>query len=130
MIVKVEVMGDLRFCIAGRFIRMQIHVLVFHCTPEPLNKDIIPPGAGKWNRIEHRLFCHVTQNQRGKPLRTFEAIVDLTGSTRTTAGLRVKARLDKRKYPTGEAVTQAEIDALSLHRNKFHGDWNYELRPR
>ena len=89
-----------------------------------------PPGTSKWNKIEHRLFCHITQNWRGKPLRTFETIVDLIGSTRTAAGLRVKARLDKGKYPTGEAVTKTEMDALSLHRNEFHGDWNYELRPR
>ncbi len=64
-----------------------------------------PPGTSKWNKIEHRLFCHITRNGRGKPLRTFETIVDLIGSTRTAAGLRVKAMLDKRKYPTGEAIT-------------------------
>ena len=67
---------------------------------------------------------------RGKPLRTFETIVDLIGSTRTAAGLRVKAKLDKRNYPTGEVTTKAEMDALSLHRNAFHGEWNYELHPR
>ena len=89
-----------------------------------------PPGTSKWNKIEHRLFCHITQNWRGKPLRTFETIVDLIGNTRTAAGLRVKAKLDKRKYPTGVVTTKAEMDALSLHRNAFHGDWNYELRPR
>lgn len=89
-----------------------------------------PPGTSKWNKIEHRLFCHITQNWRGKPLRTFETIVDLIGSTRTAAGLRVKAKLDKGQYPTGETVTNAEMEALSLHRNAFHGDWNYELRPR
>ena len=89
-----------------------------------------PPGTGKWNKIEHRVFCHITQNWRGKPLRTFETIVDLIGNTRTNAGLRVKAELDKRKYPTGVAKTDAEMDALSLHRNEFRGDWNYELRPR
>ena len=89
-----------------------------------------PPGTSKWNKIEHRLFCHITQNWRGKPLRSFETIVDLIGSTRTEAGLRVKAKLDKRNYPTGEVTTKAEMDALSLHRNEFHGDWNYELRPR
>ena len=89
-----------------------------------------PPGTSKWNKIEHRLFCHITQNWRGKPLRTFETIVDLIGNTRTDAGLRVKAKLDKRKYPTGEKVTKAEMDALSLHRNEFCGDWNYELHPR
>ena len=89
-----------------------------------------PPGTGKWSKIEHRVFCHITQNWRGKPLRTFETIVDLIGNTRTNAGLRVKAELDKRKYPTGVAKTDAEMDALSLHRNEFRGDWNYELRPR
>ena len=89
-----------------------------------------PPGTSKWNMIEHRLFCHITQNWRGKPLRTFETIIDLIGRTRTPAGLWVKAKLDKRKYPTGEVTTNAEMDALSLHRNEFHGDWNYKLRPR
>ena len=91
------------------------------------------PGTSKWNKIEHRLFYHITHNWLGKPqqpLRTFETIVDLIGSTRTAAGLRVKAKLDKRKYPTGEASTKAEMDALSLHRNEFLGDWNYEIRPR
>ncbi len=89
-----------------------------------------PPGTSPWHKIERRLFCHVTQNWRGKPLRTFETVVDLIGGTRTAAGLRVKAELDNRKYPTGEAVTKAKMDALSLHRNEFHGDWNYELHPR
>ena len=90
----------------------------------------LPPGTSKWNKIEHRLFCHITQNWRGKPLRTFETIVDLIGNTRTAAGLRVKAKLDKRKYPTGVAIAKAEMKALSLHRHEFHGDWNYELHPR
>jgi hypothetical protein len=89
-----------------------------------------PPGTSKWNKIEHRLFCHITGNWRGKPLRTFETIVDLIGNTRTAAGLRVKAKLDKRKYPTGVVTTNAEMDALSLHRHDFHGEWNYELHPR
>ena len=65
-----------------------------------------PPGTSKWNKIEHRLFCHITQNWRGKPLRTFETIVDTIGNTRTASGLRVKARLDKRKYPTGVVTTK------------------------
>jgi hypothetical protein len=89
-----------------------------------------PPGTSKWNKIEHRLFCHITGNWRGKPLRTFETIVDLIGNTRTAAGLRVKAKLDKRKYPLGVVTTNAEMDALSLHRDDFHGEWNYEIRPR
>ena len=98
--------------------RLRIHVSHF------------PPGTSKWHKIEHRLFCHITQNWRGKPLRTFETIVDLIGNTRTAAGLRVTAQLDQRKYPTGVVITKAEMAALSLHRNEFHGDWNYELRPR
>ena len=92
-----------------------------------------PPGPRLLDyshKIEHRLFCHITQNWRGKPLRTFETVVDLIGNTRTAAGLRVEAGLDAGEYPTGEKVTKAEMDALSLHRDEFHGDWNYELRPR
>ena len=65
-----------------------------------------------------------------QPLRTFETVVDLIGNTRTDAGLRVTAELDNRKYPKGVTTTNAEMDALSLHRNEFHGDWNYELHPR
>lgn len=89
-----------------------------------------PPGTSKWNKIEHRLFCHITQNWRGKPLRTFETVVQLIGNTRTNAGLRVRAELDRNKYPTGEAVTDAEMNDLAIHPHDFRGDWNYELRPR
>ncbi len=89
-----------------------------------------PPGTSKWNKIEHRLFCHITQNWRGKPLRSFETIVDLIGNTRTVTGLRVKAKLDKRIYPTGVKITKAEMEALSLHCHEFQGEWNYELHPR
>ena len=89
-----------------------------------------PPGTSKWNKIEHRLFCHITENWRGRPLQTFETIVELIGHTRTATGLRVKAKLDKRRYKTGLVVTPAEMRALDLHPHSFHGDWNYELRPR
>jgi hypothetical protein len=89
-----------------------------------------PPGTSKWNKIEHRLFCHITQNWRGKPLRTFETVVELIGHTRTAAGLRVKAKLDTTAYPTGVVVTRGEMKRLALHRHEFHGEWNYELRPR
>ena len=89
-----------------------------------------PPGTSKWNKIEHRLFCHITENWRGKPLRTFETLVELVGHTRTAAGLRVKAKLDKRTYRTGVVVTNAEMERLALHPDTFHGEWNYELRPR
>jgi hypothetical protein len=89
-----------------------------------------PPGTSKWNKIEHRLFCHITQNWRGKPLRTLETLVELIGKTRTEAGLRVRAKLDNRRYPKGVTVTQTEIKNLALVRAQFHGEWNYELRPR
>lgn len=89
-----------------------------------------PPGTSKWNKIEHRLFCHITENWRGKPLRTFETIVELIGNTRTTTGLRVKARLDSRSYDKGREVTKAQMGSLALRPHKFHGEWNYELNPR
>ena len=89
-----------------------------------------PPGTSKWNKIEHRLFCHITANWRGTPLTTFETIVDRIGNTRTAAGLRVHAALDANLYPTGVKVTEAEMDAISLVRDEFHGDWNYNLVPR
>jgi hypothetical protein len=89
-----------------------------------------PPGTSKWNKIEHRLFCHITKNWRGKPLRTFETVVQLIGNTRTRTGLRVKAKLDDGKYPTGAVITKAQMTNLSIHQHDFCGDWNYELRPR
>ena len=89
-----------------------------------------PPGTSKWNKIEHRLFCHITQNWRGKPLRTFETVVEHIGHTRTVAGLRVKAKLDNRVYRKAVVVTKEQMEALALHPDAFRGDWNYELRPR
>lgn len=88
-----------------------------------------PPGTSKWNKIEHRLFCHITQNWRGRPLRTFETVVDLIGNTRTSTGLRVKAKLDTATYPTGVIVTNTQMKALALHKHTFHGEWNYQIRP-
>jgi hypothetical protein len=89
-----------------------------------------PPGTSKWNKIEHRLFCHITRNWRGRVLRTFEAVVELIGHTNTTTGLRVKAGLDTAKYPTGQKITEAQMNELSIYKQEFHGEWNYELRPR
>ena len=89
-----------------------------------------PPGTSKWNKIEHRLFCHITENWRGKPLRTFETVVELIGHTRTSKGLRVKAKLDKGDYPIGVVTTEEQMNALSLHKHAFHGEWNYELHAR
>ena len=91
-----------------------------------------PPGSltSKWNKIEHRLFCHITANWRGTPLTTYETIVDRIGNTRTEAGLQVRAELDTGQYPTGVTVTKAQMDTIALVPDEFHGDWNYKLVPR
>jgi hypothetical protein len=88
-----------------------------------------PPGTSKWNKIEHRLFCHITENWRGRPLVSHEVIVNLIAGTTTTKGLRVKAALDKRPYPTGVQVDDSTMASLHLKTDKFHGDWNYTLSP-
>ena len=89
-----------------------------------------PPGTSKWNKIEHRLFSFITMNWRGRPLRTYETVVNLIGSTTTRAGLVVRASVDHRPYPTGKRVSKQEMKALSIERDAFHGDWNYVIRPR
>jgi len=89
-----------------------------------------PPGTSKWNKIEHRLFSFISSNWRGEPLRDYETIVRLISHTTTAKGLTVTCRLDRRKYPTGRKVTDEEMQRLNLERHKFHGDWNYTIRPR
>ena len=88
-----------------------------------------PPGTSKWNKIEHRMFCHITQNWRGRPLVSHEAIVHLIGSTTTRAGLTIRADIDTNPYPTGIKVTDAELAAVRLEPAEFHGDWNYVISP-
>jgi hypothetical protein len=89
-----------------------------------------PPGTSKWNKIEHRLFSFISINWRGRPLRTYETIVNLIGNTTNRGGLVVRARLDRRHYPTGKKVSAKEFRALDLVPDDFHGDWNYVIRPR
>ena len=89
-----------------------------------------PPGTSKWNKIEHRLFSFISSNWRGEPLRDYETIVNLISRTATAKGLKVSCRLDHRKYPTGRKVTDEEMQNINLERHKFHGDWNYTIRPR
>jgi len=89
-----------------------------------------PPGTSKWNKIEHRLFSFISSNWRGKPLRDYETIVKLISRTTTVKGLKVTCRLDRRKYPAGRQVTDEEMRGVNLERHKFHGDWNYTIRPR
>lgn len=90
-----------------------------------------PPGTSKWNKIEHRMFCHITENWRGKPLTNHEVIVQLIGNTTTTAGLTIQAGLDPGRYPTGIKVSAQQMQTLNLCRADFHGqDWNYSIAPR
>ncbi|MEV0282448.1 ISAzo13 family transposase [Streptomyces sp. NPDC050610] len=90
----------------------------------------LPPGTSKWNRIEHRLFSHITMNWRGRPLTSHEVIVESIAATTTKTGLTVHAELDTNPYPTGIQVSDDEIAALPLTRHRFHGDWNYTLHPQ
>jgi hypothetical protein len=95
----------------------------------PLSVSHLPPGTSKWNKIEHRLFCHITQNWRGRPLVSHEVIVNLIAHTTTEAGLEVQAGLDRNSYETGAKVSDDEMAALKLTKAEFHGDWNYTIAP-
>jgi hypothetical protein len=95
----------------------------------PIAVSHFPPGTSKWNKIEHRLFSFISSNWRGEPLRDYETVVNLIAKTTTAKGLTVTCRLDRRKYPTGRRVTKGEMKALNLHPDKFHGEWNYVIRP-
>lgn len=88
-----------------------------------------PPGTSKWNRIEHRLFCHITQNWQGVPLETYEIVVNLIASTRTTQGLEVHAWIDEKEYQKSKTVSESELLEVYIVRNKFHGEWNYKILP-
>ena len=89
-----------------------------------------PPGTSKWNKIEHRLFCHITRNWQGIPLESLEIVVSLIGSTTTQEGLEVHAWLDSEAYEKGRKVSDQELSEVQIKRNKFHGEWNYEVHPR
>jgi AcrR family transcriptional regulator len=97
-----------------------LHVTVCH----------LPPGTSKWNKIEHRLFAHISTNWRGRPLVSHEVVVELIGATTTRTGLRVRAERDTRRYPTKVKVPDAAMAALSLTPHAFHGEWNYTIHPR
>jgi hypothetical protein len=89
-----------------------------------------PPGTSKWNKIEHRLFCHITKNWRGRPLTSYEVIVQLIASTKTVTGLTVQAELDPQPYAIGIKVSNEELAKLKITPSRFHGDWNYTVSPR
>ena len=89
-----------------------------------------PPGTSKWNKIEHRLFCHITQNWRGRPLTDRLAVVELIGATTTKTGLKVESALDTRSYKKGIKISKAEMKRLDITGDQFHPEWNYTIRPR
>jgi hypothetical protein len=99
-----------------------------------LNMEIsvchFPPGTSKWNKIEHRLFSYISLNWRGKPLTSYEVVVNLIGSTTTTKGLKVKSELDTNRYEKGIKVSDEDFKKLNIHRDSFHGEWNYTILPQ
>ncbi len=88
-----------------------------------------PPGTSKWNKVEHRLFSFISQNWRGKPLRTRATVISLIAATKTTTGLKVKCVLDKNKYPTGKKISNEDYARINLEPDDFHGEWNYAIKP-
>lgn len=96
----------------------------------PISVCHFPPGTSKWNKVEHRLFAFISSNWRGEPLADYATVVHLIAKTTTTTGLTVSCRLDRRRYPIGRKVSEAEWAQIDLLRDAFHGDWNYTIRPR
>ena len=88
-----------------------------------------PPSTSKWNKIEHRMFCHITENWRGRPLTSLEVIVNSIANTTTAKGLSINSELDESAYTTGIKVSDEELSAVCITKNKFHGDWNYKISP-
>ncbi len=95
----------------------------------PIQVCHFPPGTSKWNKIEHRMFCHITQNWRGRPLISHEVIVNLIAATKTQNGLTIQAEIDDGHYPTGVKVADDELALVNLQPDTFHGDWNYRILP-
>jgi len=89
-----------------------------------------PPGTSKWNKIEHRMFCHISTNWRGKPLTSHEVVVNLIGNTTTREGLSIQAELDTNKYQKGKKISDEEVNSIKIRRARFHGEWNYKILPK
>ena len=87
-----------------------------------------PPGTSKWNKIEHRMFSHITKNWRGRPLESHEVVVSLIANTTTRTGLKIRAELDQRTYARGIEVSSKEVEALPIEYHEFHGNWNYTVK--
>ena len=95
----------------------------------PVRVSHFPPGTSKWNRIEHRLFSHISLNWRGQPLVSHEVIVALIAATTTQAGLKVRAAIDDTLHPKGVKVSDTELEAIQITPDTFHGEWNYAISP-
>ena len=89
-----------------------------------------PPGTSKWNKIEHRMFCQITRNWRGRPLESRQIVVNLIGSTKTKQGLHIEAQLDEKSYAKGIKVTNKDLAHLAIEHDEFHGEWNYKIMSR
>jgi hypothetical protein len=96
----------------------------------PISVCHFPPGTSKWNKVEHRLFSFISSNWRGEPLTDYATVVNLIAKTTTSTGLKVSCRLDHRRYPVGRKISDKDFAKINLVRNKYHGDWNYTIRPR
>ena len=114
--------------------RSRLFKLELQKLADEINLEIIvshyPPGTSKWNKIEHKMFSHITANWRAVPLKTREIVVELISHTTTSKGLTIQAELDTNTYEKGRSVTKEEFDGLSLTRKEFHGEWNYSIASR
>ena len=90
----------------------------------------LPPGTSKWNKIEHRMFCHISQNWRGRPLINLETVVNLIANTQTSKGLTIQSALDQGTYEKGIKISDEEMAGLCIRPDDFHGEWNYSVHPR
>lgn len=113
--------------------RVRLWKVELQALANELNRGIhvchFPPGTSKWNKIEHKMFCYISKNWRGRPLISREAVVKLISSTTTTTGLRIRAKLDETVYKKGRKVSDEELSAVNIERASFHGEWNYIIHP-
>ena len=115
----------------GNRVRLWKHELQRLATETGLKIEVchLPPGTSKWNKIEHKMFCHITQNWRGKPLESLAMIVDLIGHTKTAKGLTIRADIDASLYTKGRRIQDDEMQRIKLQPDTFHGEWNYTILP-
>lgn len=116
----------------GNRVRLWKYCLQALATETQLRIDVchLPPGTSKWNKIEHRMFCHITQNWRGKPLESIATIIELIGHTTTAEGLLIRAELDSTRYAKGKEISDDDMKRIHLRPDAFHGEWNYSILPR